>query len=115
VLVVIAWFAGPVIGFLIGSGRGRAELGGVLGFLLGPIGWAVVAAFSDVRPRCPECEGVLPSRNVSRCKHCTAEISVEADPHARTPSSLRGKQILPTAVPIEAPTAALSRRPVRNR
>lgn len=45
------------VGRLIGSVRGRANLGGLLGLLLGPIGWVLVLILPDARAKCRECGG----------------------------------------------------------
>lgn len=63
-----------VIGYLIGATKGDGATGAVWGGVLGPIGWLLVACSGDQRPKCPLCEGRLPSSKVARCKHCGGEL-----------------------------------------
>lgn len=39
---VLIWAAFAIIGALIGSAKNRVAAGAVLGFLIGPIGWALI-------------------------------------------------------------------------
>ena len=63
-----------VIGYLIGNSKNEGAAGAILGGLFGPVGWLIVLCIGDERPKCPLCQGPLPSVKVSRCKHCGGEL-----------------------------------------
>jgi hypothetical protein len=42
-IIVIGMIVGPLVGYFIGKPKGLGGLGAVLGFLLGFIGWIIVA------------------------------------------------------------------------
>ena len=71
VLAILAVMA--VIGGLIGSRNGNTLAGVILGFLLGPIGWLITLLWSDPRPKCPECGGVV-VKGAAKCKNCGSTI-----------------------------------------
>ncbi len=57
---IIGWLIfQTLVGAVIGKSRGRLGSGVFWSFLLGPIGWLIVALMSDLRPKCPECGGVV--------------------------------------------------------
>jgi hypothetical protein len=56
-------------GAVIGKFRGRAFVGGLVGLLLGPVGWLLILLGPDHRAKCPECRGVIDPR-AKRCPHC---------------------------------------------
>ena len=62
-----------LIGALIGKRRGRPISGVVWGFLLGPLGWIIVALLKDLRPKCPLCGAAFVPGSL-RCCHCGGEI-----------------------------------------
>ncbi len=67
---LIIWLIiGTLIGALIGQSKGRTGAGAFMGFLLGPIGWLVIALGPSRKPTCPECGGeIVPGAR--RCKNC---------------------------------------------
>lgn len=69
----LVWLASAFIGAAIGEHKGRRSLGCLLGFLLGPLGWAIILCTSDCRRKCPECGGAIPE-NVRKCMHCGSEL-----------------------------------------
>lgn len=70
-LVLLAcWCFFAVVGYLIGAAKGNAGTGAVWGFLLGPIGWLIVAVSKDKRKKCPYCGGTLGDGRVTRCRNC---------------------------------------------
>lgn len=62
-----------LVGLLIGQYKGRPVLGAVLGLLLGPIGWLLVAVMSNARPTCPFCKGYIVAKAL-KCKQCASTI-----------------------------------------
>jgi len=65
---------GGLVGSAIGKARGRRKAGAVWGALLGVIGWVVIAAGPDLRPKCSECGGSI-VEGARRCKNCGADLS----------------------------------------
>ncbi len=77
-LVVVLWTTiGGLVGNVIGKARGRTEAGAIWGALLGVIGWLVIAAGPDHRPRCPECGGTV-VEGASKCKNCGSHLPSRA-------------------------------------
>ena len=66
---------GGLIGLLIGQTKGRAGAGFFFGMLLGPLGWLVVAAGPSLKPKCPDCGGVI-VEGARKCKNCGSELPV---------------------------------------
>lgn len=81
----IGWLISVFIGAAIGKHKGRRSLGAFLGFLLGPLGWAITLCLSDCRKKCPECGGVIPE-NVRKCMHCGGELYSRSSLTASTSS-----------------------------
>lgn len=89
-----------LIGGLIGrSARGRPGEGAFLG-LFGPLGWLLIVAFEDHRPRCPECRGLV-AADARRCMHCSAELPEPAA--APAPAGLTD---IIFQVPVECPACS---------
>lgn len=75
VLWVILWILiGGLVGSAIGKLKGRPEAGAAWGAFLGVIGWLVIAAGPDMKPKCPECQGSIVA-GANRCKNCGVELS----------------------------------------
>jgi hypothetical protein len=74
-IYVICWLMSAVVGVLIGSAKGRPAAGAFWGFVLGPIGWALVALLPDDRPKCPECLCALVI-GAKKCGHCGTSVTV---------------------------------------
>ena len=72
-MFVVWWLAWGVVcggvGGILGRLRGRDLDGMAFGLVLGPIGWIGVLCASDLRPRCPQCLGLI-SEGASVCRHC---------------------------------------------
>ena len=68
-LPILFWLLFGWIGLLIGQRKGRPTGGFLLGVLLGPLGWLVVALGPSYLPKCPACLGHVNPR-ASMCRHC---------------------------------------------
>jgi len=74
--VVLFWLCCALIGGVAGHAKGKAGVGAVLGFVLGPLGVLIAwLGLSDSRPRCPLCKGALESLLVARCRHCAGDLA----------------------------------------
>src|SRR5437016_2243615 len=71
-LLIGASVAG-LIGMAIGSTKGSPGAGFFIGFLLGPIGWVIIAFCPDSRPKCPLCKGTTVPGAI-KCKNCGSSI-----------------------------------------
>ena len=76
------WLFWCVVSTIVGQQRGRATLGFLMGFLLGPIGLLVVAMATDARRKCQACKGPVPN-DASVCMHCGRELVAPAPREAR--------------------------------
>lgn len=83
-----AWVIGAsVCGFIghsFGSKRKRADAGLMLGLLFGPIGWIMLLALEDKRPKCPECKGTI-IEGATRCKNCGSYLPAKVEPAISAP------------------------------
>ncbi len=76
-VVILLWgVIGLAVGAAIGQRKGRAGAGAVLGLLLGPLGWLVVAVGPDLGPKCRECGGAL-AQGARKCMHCGSDVPEE--------------------------------------
>ena len=64
----------PLIGALIGQSKNRVIAGAFFGFLLGPIGWLIVALGPNLKRKCPHCAEPISSK-ARVCKHCGRDLS----------------------------------------
>ncbi len=85
-VVLFLWaVVGGLIGAAIGRRKNRAEGGFVLGMLLGPIGWLLVASGPSYAPKCPLCGGDA-VEGLPRCKSCGGALTWdEATPSPANP------------------------------
>jgi hypothetical protein len=73
IFAVIAWAVCGLLGYAVGSNRGRGGDGAALGFFLGPFGVIGAMFLGDKRTRCQFCrEPVAPDATV--CPHCQKAI-----------------------------------------
>lgn len=70
----LAFLLCGLVGAAIGENKGRRPAGFFFGLLAGPVGWALVAAGPDLRPRCRSCRSPVP-RGAARCPHCAADLA----------------------------------------
>jgi len=80
------------VGCVIGVFRGRAVEGGLLGFLLGPIGWFWTWYLIDLRPCCPDCLKPIKPESIF-CPYCSIFIPTEKS-KLREPEKVPGKTIV---------------------
>jgi len=76
-LLLFIFFA--IVGYYIGEQRECALTGAILGFLLGPIGWAVTYFMFDNRPKCDQC-GQRAERDARQCPYCHARFAIMIQP-----------------------------------
>lgn len=70
-----------LVGTAIGQGKERAFDGAILGLVLGPLGWLLMAREPHRTVHCVECSG-LAVRGARLCRHCGSALV-----HPETPSS----------------------------
>lgn len=75
---VFGWFVSSAIGYLIGRTRKREAFGLLMGFLLGPIGWLIVALLPKIGAKCPSCLGVV-NDGATKCVHCGSSLGKYRD------------------------------------
>ncbi len=62
-----------LIGYFIGQTKGKPLRGAIVGFLLGPVGWLLIAISPNDNPTCPYCKGTIVS-GARKCKNCGTRI-----------------------------------------
>ena len=71
---LIGWGAiGALVGYGIGSIKGKPMNGAVMGLLFGPLAWLVMIFAPDSRPKCPFCRGSI-VKGAVRCKNCGSDL-----------------------------------------
>lgn len=68
-----------LIGAAFGSKINRPEAGFLLGLFFGPIGWIIIFALGDHRPKCPECKGSV-IEGATKCLHCGSSLLSKETP-----------------------------------
>jgi hypothetical protein len=72
--------AGALVGAAIGNSKNRLGAGFLLGLLLGPIGWLLVAVGSNLTPKGPTCRhcGGEMVEGKKVCLHCGRDRDTSA-------------------------------------
>ena len=93
ITVLILWaIVGGLVGAAVGIGKGRPLGGFILGAIVGPVGWLLVATGPSMHPKCPACLGTVP-KGARKCMHCGESLPAgeeereEEAPLARPPSA----------------------------
>jgi len=74
-IYLVFWFiVGTLIGALIGQSKGRVGAGAFFGFILGAIGWLIIALGPNLKPKCPHCGGVIVV-GATKCKNCGSDLN----------------------------------------
>lgn len=73
---LIVWTFFALVGALIGQSKGRTTAGVIFGLLVGPIGWLIVAIGPNLKPKCPECGGVIVA-GARKCKNCGSTLKTK--------------------------------------
>jgi hypothetical protein len=74
-ILLSCWVVCGLVGQLIAKRRGSEE-GFIVSFLLGPLGWLIVAMRPDTRRKCSQCLGVVPER-ATKCMHCGSDLPIQ--------------------------------------
>jgi hypothetical protein len=71
---LLVWFIiSTLVGALIGQSKGRVGAGAFFGFLIGPIGWLIIALGPNKKPKCPFCNGEI-AKGAIKCKNCGSDL-----------------------------------------
>lgn len=70
--MVFLWLIFPILGAWIGSKKGEAFMGFIVGLLFGPFGILFAILSSGNRTPCPACREKI-HKNASVCPHCRSE------------------------------------------
>jgi hypothetical protein len=80
---LVIWAAvGFIGGVAIGWRRNRWLLGPLLGIVLGPLGWLLVARMPSRLQECPQCSRIV-AAGAPTCRHCGTDILRAASRSAR--------------------------------
>ena len=75
-ILIFGLFLNLGLGAIIGQRKGRTGMGLLLGFLLGPIGWILIALGPNMKPKCSQCGGVL-ADGAKKCMHCGTCVVID--------------------------------------
>jgi len=77
-LAVLPWglavLLSGLVGTAIGRNKRRAAAGFFFGLVAGPVGWVLIAAGPDFRPRCRFCRSPV-EEDAVRCPQCASDLA----------------------------------------
>lgn len=86
---VLVWVLCAIAAAIIGSRKGEAGMGFILGALLGPFGVLFALLSQGNRKPCPYCKELI-RKEATVCPHCQKDLSPQAPAPAAGPSGESG-------------------------